>query len=598
MGRYAKVRLLTVGVCLGWAATIVLLSTLAIGATNGPVAWIVQGTALNEEVDPAVLPDLVVRAMAPVLVDVDSTYVVNVSYANGGWVQAVDNWVRVTLPEGTQFVGATFAGGEPRPPDEIDGRVLNWNVPLLVANSTWGHILVEARTDEGLAEGTVLDVLAEVGGSGGDADPKNNSITVASTVQELGGAMKRVHVREAMPADVLEYTITVDLPEGEPGGKQLVTMTDTLPARQQVRFLGWVDSPSGVLTEGHRLYWQGEVQPGQPVQLRYRLGVEGDVPPGAIISNVAALRWQNREMQLGPVPTVFTVPHGVMGVGPGQGGQVGHRYGMTLTVPAGGVDDSTRFEIAPLDTEVEPIAPPGGLWYANRAFEMKAYRFGDPVGQFGAPMTITCAYSDRDVVGLKRETLRLWRREGPEGPWAMMDAPVRSAVGTIVHTTTHLSEFALFGEPVAPGQVDLTVRATAPVQVVAGASYVVNVSYANQGWIQAHDNWVRVTVPADAQFVGATYPGGEAHPPDAIDGRVLTWNIPLLVANSAWGHILVEIKPDEGLADGTVLEVMAEIGGSEDDSDVENNMDTATTMIIETVADPPYRCYLPLVRVQ
>jgi len=576
----------------------VLLSTLAVGATKGPVGWILQGTALTQEVGPSALPDLMVRAMAPLLVDVDSTYVVNVSYANGGWVRAVDNWVRVTLPEGTQFVGATYTGGEPRPPDDIDGRVLTWNVPLLVANSTWGHILVEARTDENLAEGTTLDVLAEVGGSDDDADPENNSITVTSTVQEMGGAMKRVQVREAMPADVLEYTITVDLPEGEPGGKQLVTMTDTLPARQQARFLGWIDSPSGVLTEGHKLYWQGEVQPGQPVQLRYRLGIEGDVPPGAIISNVAALHWHNREMQLGPVPTVVTVPHGVMGVGPGQGGQVKHDYGMTLTVPAGAVDDSTRFEIAPLDTEAEPIIPPGDLRYAHRAFEMNAFRFGEPVGEFQVPLTITCHYSDTDVVGLKRETLRLWTREGPEGPWAMMGEPVRTAAGTLVHTTTHLSEFALFGEPAAPGQVDLTVRATAPVQVVAGTSYVVNVSYANQGWIQAHDNWVRVTVPAEAQFVGATTPGGEAYPPDAIDGRVLTWNIPLLVANSAWGHIMVEIEPDAGLADGTVLEVLAEIGGSEDDSDLENNTDTASTTINETAVDPPYRCYLPLVSVQ
>ena len=66
------------------------------------------------------LVDLAIRAMAPAHVDTDSTYVVNVSYANKGWVASPDNWVRVTLPAGTQFVTATYPGGEPRPPDEID----------------------------------------------------------------------------------------------------------------------------------------------------------------------------------------------------------------------------------------------------------------------------------------------------------------------------------------------------------------------------------------------------------------------------------------------------------------------------------------------
>ena len=67
------------------------------------------------------------------------------------------------------------------------------------------------------------------------------------------------------------------------------------------------------------------------------------------------------------------------------------------------------------------------------------------------------------MVGLKRETLRLWTREGPEGPWKMMGEPVRTMSGTIAHTTTHLSEFALFGElDPAAGLVDLVVRAMAP----------------------------------------------------------------------------------------------------------------------------------------
>jgi hypothetical protein len=367
-------------------------------------------------------------------------------------VPAPDGWVRVTLPEGTQFVSAAYAGGEPRPPDEVDGNVLTWDVRPLVANSVWGHILVYVQVDEGLAEGETLDVLAEIGGSAPESETDNNTVTMSSTVYDMGGAMKRVHVRQAMPADVLEYTITVDLPQQGGGGTaQWVTVTDTLPAQDQARFLGWSGEVRGTLIEGHKLRWQGQVQAGEPVQLRYRLGVEGDVPPGTVLANVAVLGWHGRQMQLGPVGTVVTVPHGVMGLGPGQGGEVEHRYGVTLTVPRGAVTDTTRFQLGPLPPDAPPIEPPGGLRFANRAFEIKAYRFGEPVGRFQAPLTITAHYSETDVAGLRRETLRLWTRSGPGEPWAMLGEPLPSRPGTIVHTTTHLSEFALFGEPEEQG---------------------------------------------------------------------------------------------------------------------------------------------------
>lgn len=250
-----------------------------------------------------------------------------------------------------------------------------------------------------------------------------------------------------MPADVLTYTISMSLAP-QPGGSkwQWVTLTDTLPSSHQVRFLGWNGTVTGTVHDGQMLTWEGRVQAGEAVQLQYRLGVEGVVRPGATISNTARLGWGEQHMQLGPVTTAITLPHGALALGPNQSGQVYHRYGVTLTVPPGAVTDTTRFQIGPLFTDTTPSSPSARLLFANRAFETNAFRFGDPVTQFHQPLTLTLSFADADVSGFKQETLRVWTRSGPEGPWAPLGEPARLMPGAFVFTTTHLSQFALFGQ--------------------------------------------------------------------------------------------------------------------------------------------------------
>ena len=69
--------------------------SLAVGAGLALVLLLLSGTtpatsatefALFGQAAAAGLVDLQVGALAPELVDVDSTYAVNVSYANAGWV--------------------------------------------------------------------------------------------------------------------------------------------------------------------------------------------------------------------------------------------------------------------------------------------------------------------------------------------------------------------------------------------------------------------------------------------------------------------------------------------------------------------------------
>jgi hypothetical protein len=152
----------------------------------------------------------------------------------------------------------------------------------------------------------------------------------------------------------------------------------------------------------------------------------------------------------------------VLGVAPYQGGQVHHRAGYSLTVPPDAVTDTTRFQLGPLFTGTEPVAPLGGLLFANRAFELNAYRFGEPVGQFSYPLTITVHYTDTDIAMIKRETLRLWTRAGPDDPWTVHGAPAYVTPGTMAFTTTHLSQFALFGEAKHQIHIPLVARQASP----------------------------------------------------------------------------------------------------------------------------------------
>jgi len=310
-----------------------------------------------------------------------------------------------------------------------------------------GHVLVTLQTDENLPEEETLTTTAVVATSATESDTANNTASVSSLVCDMAGSVKQVQARHVLPADVLTYTIRIS-PSHRFGGVmqgRWVTLTDTLPFSHQVRFLGWRGTMTGTLIDGHMLRWQGRVQAGEPLTFRYRLGVEGSVTPGHVLTNVAHMGWGGQHMQLGPVTSVVTLPHGMLGLGPYQGGELHHRYGVSLTIPPGAVTDTTRFQFRPL-TDTHPITPPGGLLFAHRAFEMHAFRFGEQVRQFSRPLTITVHYTDADVGGLKRETLRLWTREGPGQSWAMLGEPARVMSGALSFTTTHFSQFALFGE--------------------------------------------------------------------------------------------------------------------------------------------------------
>jgi hypothetical protein len=388
--------------------------------------------------------DLAIFLSAPDHVRSDAEYVVNLRYDNFGAVDAPDAQVSALLPAGTQFVTATNQAGAAVIPTAVTSQTVVWDVGQVPAGVCCRHIFITLMTAADLAERAPLTLTATIVTTAAESNLSNNIAEVSSAICDMAGSGKRANTDEALPGDVLTYTLQFQYQQraGEPNQRR-IDMTDTLPMSQLARFLGWSGELTGTQHPSRVLSWQGQVHGGESLFLQYRLGVELDVLPGTIITNSAHLRWNNGEMQLGPVTTVVTMPHYAHLFGP-NGGNWAQQSGVTLTVPPQAVTETTRFQFRAM-SNTEVISGPPGRLYAQRAFELTAFRFGE-VHQFGQPLTIAVQYSGTEMSGLKPETLRLWYRNHAGEPWAQLGEPVRVMSGTLEFTTTHLTEFALFAE--------------------------------------------------------------------------------------------------------------------------------------------------------
>lgn len=422
-----------------WKFTSILLVSLLIGGLSllSAAAALADGEV-----------DLTTTVKAPLHVEPGAEFTVNLSYSNeGSAASPEDTWVKATLPVGVIFVSAADKDGNPMPPDLVDGQTLQWNLGVLGAGSCCGHIFITEAVTADLPEDTLLENTSKIGSSAPESDTADNTATTTSEVCDMAGSTKQANLSQAKPADVITYTITIRMTqrhgEGAPGQRE-ITLTDYLPPSNQARFLGWTSQEKGEFN-GQTLHWQGQIQAGGQVRLQYQLGIEGDTPPGVLLTNRARLGWDSDEMDLEPVDVETYLTEDDHMFGPG-GGQWQHAYGLTLDVPPNGVPETTRFQFRPLFDETPPTNLPTGWAFAHRAFELTAFQFGE-IHRFNQPLTITIGYDDQDTPGLDQNTLRLWYRAGPGEPWAMLGEPVQHRIGQdIIFETDHFTEFVLLGE--------------------------------------------------------------------------------------------------------------------------------------------------------
>ena len=363
------------------------LKTTALAATLVVfIGLLVAGFASAAEAE----VDLSVTLSAPEHVAPGGQFTVNLAYSNLGETASPDDtWVVVNLPEGLQYVSSADQAGQPLAPEGTDSDQLTWQVGALPAGVCCRHIWITLAVAGDLPEGQELEVQAEIGSSASETITGNNTASDTSAVCDMAGSTKQVQTGQVQPGDVLTYTIQLRLAQRSgPAAIQqrTVALEDPLAFQNQLRFLGWVGPNTGEW-DGHTLRWQGQVRAGEPLTLQFRAGVEGDVPPGTVITNTARLSWTGMQTRPGPVEkTVTMVPEAKM-IGP-AGYHWQHANGVSITVPPGAVAETTRFEYRSLFTETAPAEAPYAYLFAHRAFELNAFHFGEQ-NQFEQPVTLT-----------------------------------------------------------------------------------------------------------------------------------------------------------------------------------------------------------------
>lgn len=436
---------------------LILAFTIGIALTLGLIVSL-SNAQMMESVETAVTVDLAVTANAPAHVAPGTTFVVNVAYSTLDDAPAPDMRVTATLPAMVEFISATDRWGNLLPPSAIDGNIISWDIEPSAIPTCCQHILITERVNQAAGEGEVLTTSVEINTSAIELNLGNNVDSAVSVVCAMAGSFKTVSANEAMPGDVLTYTIVLSLAQqqGMTNQERMIHLTDTLPSAQQMRFLGWTSAVTGTHA-GQMLQWQGRVRAGEPITFQYRLGIHGDVTPGLHITNGAHLAWSGGQIHINPVTTVITMHQYAHAFG-ANGGEWHYGDGVSVTVPPGALTDTARFEFKYLYSGTHVISGPPGLMFAHRAFDLTAFRYGEQLHQFARPITLTMTYSDTDVMGLNRQTLRLWYRNGAGEPWAMLGEPVRHMSGTLSFSTTHFTEFALFGRGAYTTWLPLTTR--------------------------------------------------------------------------------------------------------------------------------------------
>ena len=126
----------------------------------------------------------------------------------------------------------------------------------------------------------------------------------------------------------------------------------------------------------------------------------------------------------------------------------------TVNIPANTLANGDTYKMSLYSfpkTEVSATLPvPSDKAAASVIYNFSVYKESDltPVSVLTQPVTVSVSYTDADISGLTESSLQIYRWDGSQ--WsALSNQSLDTAHNTISATTTHFSNFAILGTPVA-----------------------------------------------------------------------------------------------------------------------------------------------------
>ncbi len=229
----------------------------------------------------------------------------NTGNMNAGGARITD-----TIPANTTYVAGTLSASSGVPVWDTVNRRITWSGEVPTNRNVTIEYYVTINSP--LNDGTVITNTATM------ADGLNPAFETAPATQtlvrsapDLSGSTKTVDRAVAAPGDAIEYTIT--LRNAGTMNAAGAVMTDTLPV--EVDFINnsivIVGGGTATYDPAQRLIlWNGAVNAGQTVTIRYRARLHTDLTTGTLIENTATID-DGRLSVYDIGPAVTTVGHAV-----------------------------------------------------------------------------------------------------------------------------------------------------------------------------------------------------------------------------------------------------------------------------------------------
>jgi len=456
-----------------------------------------------------------------------------INLVNTGSMNAPGALVTDTIPLHTGYVATSLnATSGTATWDAANNRIL-WNGA--VNRSTPVVITFRVQVNTPLANNTSIVNTATINdGFAGHAVIQRQATTTINSAPNLSTSTKTVSAGTARPGDPLDYTITL-INTGNMTATG-VTLNDVLPAN--TTWSGWV-SQHGATFAANTVSWTGNVGPGAPVVIVYRVTINSPLNNGTIIANSASINdgfpghatfdttpAAQTAVQSAPNLTTSTKTVNTATAIPGQ------VITYTITLVNSGDMNATAYVMDTLPANTTYVANSVQASNGSVVYNLIQNRV-EWNGTFTTSTPVSIRYAVQIATPLDNGTL-IWNT-------ATIGDGVHAPFDTTAANTTITS---------APNLVPRTTKTANLSSAVPGGLVRYTINLVNDGNMVAGNATVADTLPAGVTFTSGPFASGGSATWDSFNNRV-TWSGAVVPGTPV--VVQYDVRVNDPLDNGTLI---------------------------------------------